>query len=242
MIKAYLIAQMFLAATTALVHAGETVDVNYGQYFIGSESPKISKNEKPRHAVTLNAYSIDKRPVSTKEFVNFLNALLPRENGKVACPPNSQGILGQLEPPQEIKSLARMPSYWLKLTADGFILNSLNGDEPVFNVSWEGADAYCRSEGKSLPSDAQWEAACADNSNGLVLSPKAEWTADWYSANYYHRTPTKDPLNDTNTGLKSVRGGADKRGKITCSSRSGSNPGNAVMNNTFRCAEQIAKE
>lgn len=242
MTKAYLISQMFLAATAGLVNAGEAVAVDKGQYLIGSDSPKALKNERPRHTVALTAYSIDKRPVSIKEFVNFLDTLLQREDGKVSCPPNNQGILGQLEPPQEIKRLIRVPSYWLTLTEDGFILNGLNGAEPVFNASWEGADAYCRSAGKSLPTEAQWETACADSSKELVVSSKEEWTADWYTADYYRRAPAANPLNDTNTGLKSVRGGADKRGKINCSSRSGSKPGTAVMNRTFRCVEQLSRE
>lgn len=230
---------MFLAATAGLVNAGEAVVVDQGQYLIGSESPKALKNERPRHTVALTAYSIDKRPVSIKEFVDFLDTLLQREGGKVSCPPNNQGIMGQLEPPQEIKQLARVPSYWLTLTESGFALNALNGDEPAFNASWDGADAYCRSIGKRLPTEAQWETACSDNSNGMVLSMKEEWTADWYSADYYKKTPAENPLNDRATGLRSVRGGADKRGKVNCSARSGSKPATAVMNRTFRCAEQL---
>lgn len=242
MIKTFLISLGFTFTLHGFANSAGTVEINSGQYFIGTNLENGQKNEKPRHTATLTAYVIDKEPVSIKDFVHFLDTLLPRENGKILCPRNNQGIIGQLEPPMEIKRLARVPSYWISLTETGFVLNSIGSDSPAFNVSWEGADAYCRSLGKSLPTEAQWEAACSESSKELILSSKEEWTADWYSTNYYKKAPIMNPINYTNTGLKSVRGGADKKGKISCSARLGLKPDTAVMNLSFRCVEQQTKE
>ena len=45
------------------------------------------------------------------------------------------------------------------------------GEDPVANVTWEEADAYCRWRGKRLPSEAEWEKAC----RGGLEAKKYPW-------------------------------------------------------------------
>ena len=94
-------------------------------------------NERPRHAVELEPFWIDRTPVTNRAYAEFV-----RDTG------------------------AEPPMYW-EPDGEGWVRTAmgrrrpLDPDEPVVHVSWHEADAFARWAGKRLPTEHEWEAACA---------------------------------------------------------------------------------
>ena len=95
-------------------------------------------NERPRHAVELRPFLIDRAPVSNGRYADFV-----ADTG------------------------AEPPMYWERDGEGGWVRTAmgrtepLDPDHPVVHVSYEDATAFARWEGKRLPSEHEWEAACA---------------------------------------------------------------------------------
>jgi formylglycine-generating enzyme required for sulfatase activity/regulator of sirC expression with transglutaminase-like and TPR domain len=92
-------------------------------------------DETPEHQVFLDAFFIDIHEVTAKDYAEFLNTV---KNPKTYYLDNKFGTL---------------------FYNGRFLIRSGLGSLPINNVSWNGADAYCRSIGKRLPTEAEWEKA-----------------------------------------------------------------------------------
>jgi gamma-glutamyl hercynylcysteine S-oxide synthase len=116
----------------------EAVLVEGGEHEIGAgESGFAYDNERPRHTVELDPFWIDRTPVTNAQYAEFVE-----ETG------------------------AEPPMYWER-SGDGWIRTAMGreeplaADHPVVHVSWHEADAFARWAGKRLPTEMEWEAACA---------------------------------------------------------------------------------
>jgi iron(II)-dependent oxidoreductase len=115
---------------------GEMVAIAAGEQVIGAPTRGFAyDNERPRHAVELDAFEIDRAPITNGAYISFME-----ETGT--------------EP----------PTYWER-EGDNWVDASrgrraaLDPDDPVLHVSWDQADAYARWAGKRLPTEFEWEAA-----------------------------------------------------------------------------------
>jgi len=129
-----------------------TVRIDAGSYEIGASAQGFAyDNERPRHTVELEAFEIDRTPVTNAAYVTYME-----DTG------------------------AEPPMYWESDDREGWVLTTGGGrravdpSHPVLHVSWHEADSFARWAGKRLPTEQEWEAAY-DRLEGV--GEAWEWTA-----------------------------------------------------------------
>jgi iron(II)-dependent oxidoreductase len=135
-----------LAAALILVRAAcdaavapDMAQVPAGIFWMGDNTGPA--DEKPMHQVQLAEFFIDRNKVTNGQFARFLNAKGTRASG------------GQRWYDVDDND-ARIHLRRGQWTADGGHEN-----DPVVEVSWYGAMAYCAWSAKRLPTEAEWEKA-----------------------------------------------------------------------------------
>ena len=199
-----------------------------GSFFMGS--PDGEPDERPVHEVYLNAFSIDRYPVTNAEYAEFLNHFGNQKEG-------GEKWLDMVGP----------FSSWLckiKEEKGKFVPKKGYENHPVVKVSWFGALAYAKWKGKRLPTEAEWEKAARGglsrqkyvygdrltpeqaniagyyssravgsyppNGYGLydMVAQVWQWCSDWYDPNYYRQSPSANPQGPPSGTLKVLRGGS----------------------------------
>ncbi len=132
----------------------------------------------PAHNVTVNAFRIEKFEVSYDQYVAFLNYLGPNSH--------LTGCGG--EPCVAINDKQHLGSY-IKFDGSKYtVSNELYRRRPVSFVTWYGADTYCKTIGRRLPTEAEWERAARNTDKRIY-----PWGNDWDPAN--PKAVTSSPKN-----------------------------------------------
>jgi gamma-glutamyl hercynylcysteine S-oxide synthase len=134
--------------------ASGTIAIGAGPAEIGFGGEGFAyDNERPRRRVQLDAFRIDRAPVTNAQYLEFV------EDGGYRRPElwTEAGWRFRADEGWE------RPLYW---TADGEerrfdSVEPLARQLPVMHVSWFEADAYARWRGARLPTEAEWERAAA---------------------------------------------------------------------------------
>ncbi len=197
----------------------DMVRVEGGTYEIGApETGFAYDNERPRHVVELDAFEIDRTPVTNAAYIAYIEAT---------------GV----EP----------PLYWEGDTEAGWVCvargrrDPVDLAQPVIHVSWQEADAYARWAGKRLPTEHEWEAARPElEAVGQVW----EWTSSDFVAYpgfeaFPYREYSEVFFGD---GYKVLRGGswATDRAVMRPSFRNWDLPQRRQIFSGFRCARDAA--
>jgi dimethylhistidine N-methyltransferase len=168
-------------------------------------------NEGPRHGVLLRPYRLADRPATNADWLEFMAA-----GGYDAAEFWMSDGWARVQ-----AETWRAPLYWRQV--DGaWTAMTLQGrrpvdpDAPVAHLSWYEADAFARWSGARLPTEAEWEAAFAqDAAEGLGLRGGYDgvwqWTASAYSP-YPGFRPTPGVTSEYNgkfmTNQMVLRGGS----------------------------------
>jgi len=234
-----------------------------GEFIMGSDAGQ--DNEKPVHAVYLDAYWIDQTEVT-----NAMYALCVQSG---ECIDHSEAIH---------KANPNFDTYRYA--------NPLYANYPVVYVNWYDAAAYCEWAGRRLPTEAEWEKAASwDDTtktkrvypwgdtidcsyvdydyygvkNGCggggpvksfesgkspygaydMAGSVVEWVNDWYSETYYKDSPLLNPLGPDFGLGRATRDGYyySNAYNIRSASRGGGNPRSSSYETGFRCAQSADK-
>jgi iron(II)-dependent oxidoreductase len=132
--------------------AGRKARVDAGPFELGAPPDGFAyDNERPRFTVDLPAYEIDLTPVTNGAYREFV------ESGGY----DREEWWSDAGWEWRVSEGIERPLYW---TADGRErwfdrVDRIDPAAPVMHVSWYEADAYARSRGERLPTEAEWEKA-----------------------------------------------------------------------------------
>ncbi len=119
----------------------------------GTEEPWSLDNERPAHVVDLPAFRIARFPVTNAEWLAFIDSGGYAEPGCWSARGWAHRVAAELE----------RPLFW---SADGSrrrfgVVEEIPPDEPVQHVCFFEAEAYAAWAGARLPTEQEWEKACA---------------------------------------------------------------------------------
>jgi formylglycine-generating enzyme required for sulfatase activity len=204
-------------ADTMTMEEAPGAAVPAGAFWMGVDGLQGLEDERPRHQVWLDAFSMDLYEVTVSRYARFMVA-----TGRPA------------------------PLFW-----DTVSLGE-DGNRPVIGVDWGDAEAYCRWDGRRLPTEAEWEKAARGTDERLypwgnqvpamdlanfalgarfsyrqTLMPVGryekgkgpygmydlagnvwEWVQDWYATSYYEKSPERNPQGPEQGQFKVLRGGS----------------------------------
>ncbi|HEX9975449.1 MAG TPA: formylglycine-generating enzyme family protein [bacterium] len=148
-----------------------------GSFFMGHGDFEL--DERPVHEIYLDDYWINKYQVTNREFARFLNEYIEKYPEKDI----------------EIATFINLSSEDSRIyyEASSYVASYEYENHPVVNVTWHGADAYCRFYEKHLPTEAEWEKAARGTDQRLY-----SWgnSVDSSRANYWD---SGDPFDNGTT-------------------------------------------
>lgn len=219
----------------------EMVLIEAGDFLMGTN--ESSRDEEPEHNVLLNAYWVDRYPVTNQEYKMFVDVSGHRN------PPHWASGTYELEhadhPVTNISwndAIAYAEWVGKRLPSEAEWEKSCRG---TMGQVYSWGDAFRKDNvnssndfGGTTPVDEFPEGA---SPYGVVdmCGNVLEWCSDWYYDEYYKTSPVDNPAGPQGGQYRSVRGGfyAENKMGVRCSSRHFAPPSTMQDHVGFRCAK-----
>jgi len=221
------------------------VYVPAGEFLMGSNDSDADAelDGKPQHRVYLDAYWIDRCPVTVAQYRRFCRAT------RKTMPPKPFRRFQEDHPIENVTwndaaayarwAGKRLPTeaQWEKAArgTDGRISPWGNRTEPP------GGSLYYSSEGETAPVGRSPALASPYGALDMMLNVY-QWCADWYQADYYRHSPRRNPQGPSSGRERVVRGSNYPHGdvglqtsKFRCATRFGASPNERAIMRSFRC-------
>jgi iron(II)-dependent oxidoreductase len=145
-----------------VVRPGEVL-IPGGPFEMGTDEAWAYDNERPRHVVDVPAFGIDRFPVTSGQFLEFI------EDGGYANRAHWEDAGWAFRQAEQLEH----PLFWRRVGERWErrrfgLWEPIRPDEPVCHVCWYEAEAYARWAGRRLPTEPEWEKAAAATPDGSV--------------------------------------------------------------------------
>jgi len=133
-------------------------------------------NELGAHAITLDRFTIDAAPVTWAQYCEFI-AAGGYQRRELWSADGWAWLQGEgLQAPRYLRAAG---STWQRLTFGSW--RPLDPAQPVMNLSWHEAQAYCGWAGRRLPTEGEWEFAAERAGGAFAWGQVWEWTASAFA-------------------------------------------------------------